>query len=113
MSSFPDGTLLRRKISTRGGHSPRWSPDGKELFYLQGDSLVAVSVRPASRGITLGTPQELFSSPDLQLGYAPSIDGRRFLTIEPVDEPLPPAVHVVENWHDGLNRPAAEAGIGW
>lgn len=113
VGSFPDGTLLRRKISTRGGHSPRWSPDGKELFYLQGDSLVAVSVRSAVRGITLGTPQELFSSPDLRLGYVPSIDGQRFLTIAPVGEPLPPAVHVVENWHLGLGRTAAEAAVGW
>jgi Tol biopolymer transport system component len=113
VGSFPDGALMRRKISTRGGRSPRWSPNGKDLFYLQGDSLVAVSVQSASRGITLGSPQELFSSPDLSLGFAPSTDGQRFLTIEPVGEPLPPAVHVIENWHGGLNRPAAEAGIGW
>jgi len=113
VGSFPDGALLLRKISTRGGRSPRWSPNGKDLFYLQGDSLVAVSVQSASRGITLGSPQELFSSPDLSLGFAPSTDGQRFLTVEPVGEPLPPAVHVIENWHGGLNRPAAEAGIGW
>ncbi len=69
VGSFPDGTLLRRKISTRGGRSPRWSPDGKELYYIQGDSLMAVSVNSSGRGITVvGSPQELFSSPALEPG---------------------------------------------
>ena len=113
VGSFPDGTLLRRKISTRGGRDPRWRPDGKELYYRQGDSLMAVFVQSSSRGITLGSPQKLFSSADLKLGFAPTIDGQRFLMIGPVDETPPPAVHVVEDWHNGLRMPVAEAGFGW
>ena len=31
-------------VSTDGGHRPRWSRDGRELFYRQGDALMAVSV---------------------------------------------------------------------
>jgi serine/threonine-protein kinase len=113
VGSFPDGNLFRRKVSNRGGRNPRWSRDGKELYYRQGDALMAVSVQPSSGGITLGNPEELFSTPNLSLGFAPSLDGQRFLTIEPVGETPPPAVHVVENWHDGLDRSAAEAGFGW
>jgi hypothetical protein len=74
---------------------------------------MALSVRPAGSDIALGRPQELFTSPNLSLGFALSSDGQRFLTIEPVGETPPPAVHVIENWHDGLNRPSAEAGFGW
>lgn len=113
VGSFPDGTKLRRKISARGGRGPQWSPDGKELFYLHGATLMAVSVQPAGGEITLGIPQELFSSADLSLGFAPSLDGQRLLTIMPVSEPPSPAVHVVENWHGALGRPDSEAGFGW
>jgi hypothetical protein len=74
---------------------------------------MAVSVNSSGRGITVGSPQELFSSPALSLGYAPSVDGQRFLTIEPVGETPPQAIHVVENWHDALSVPAAEAAFGW
>ena len=112
LGSFPNGDILRRKVSTKGGRAPRWSPDGTELYYIQGDSLMAVSVLPAGQDIALGPPQELFSSPDLISGFAPSNDGRRFLTIAPVGETPPPAVHVVENWHDALDRPV-ESAFGW
>lgn len=105
LRSFPDGTELRRKISAQGGRSPQWSRDGKELFYVQDATLMAVSVQASGGEITLGTPQKLFSSADLSLGFAPSLDGQRFLTIVPVSETPPPAIHMVENWHAALGRP--------
>jgi len=32
------------KASTSGGLYPLWSPNGKELFYCNGDSVMAVAV---------------------------------------------------------------------
>ena len=40
--SFPDGTG-RRQISTSGGTQPRWSRDGKETFYVERDTLMALA----------------------------------------------------------------------
>jgi Tol biopolymer transport system component len=42
--SFPDVNKGRWQISASGGDSPLWSPDGRELFYLNGDAVMAVSV---------------------------------------------------------------------
>ena len=33
----------KRPVSTNGGHQPRWRGDGKEIFYVEEDMLVAVS----------------------------------------------------------------------
>jgi hypothetical protein len=42
----------RVPISTQGGASPRWRPDGKELFYIRGDNtLVGVDLRADERAI--------------------------------------------------------------
>ena len=42
--TFPDVNQGRWQISTNGGDSPLWSPDGKELFYRSGDSILAAEV---------------------------------------------------------------------
>ena len=34
----------KRQVSTNGGNKPRWSQDGRELFYRIGNSLMGVSV---------------------------------------------------------------------
>jgi hypothetical protein len=35
----------RRQISTNGGEIPLWSPDGRGLFYYNGEAIMAVSVK--------------------------------------------------------------------
>src|SRR5512139_3168159 len=43
---FPDvNSGERKQVSTSGGDSPLWSPDGRELFYRNGDSVMAVPVK--------------------------------------------------------------------
>src|SRR5262249_36534206 len=46
-------------VSTTGGSSPRWSPDGKELFFRSDGKLMAVDVETAPR-LRLGKPRVLF-----------------------------------------------------
>jgi Tol biopolymer transport system component len=41
---FPDVDSDRQKVSTDFGFMPRWSPDGRELFYWAYDGLMVVSV---------------------------------------------------------------------
>ena len=69
-------------VSTRGGTAPMWSRDGRELFYREGESMMAVRVSPRGE---LAVPQKLFdmgfaANPN-EPGYDVHPDGR-FLTIE-------------------------------
>jgi Tol biopolymer transport system component len=48
------------QISTAGGRNPRWSRDGREIFYAQGESLMAAPVSVAGGTLRPGTPVELF-----------------------------------------------------
>ncbi len=93
---FPDGSG-KQQVSVNGGGSPHWRRDGKELFYLENDTLVAVSVA-TNPGFAIGATRRLFKNSDLNNGFAVSADGQRFLLVEPT-EPVPqPVFRVVENW---------------
>ena len=98
---FPEGEG-KWPVSRSGGEDPRWSRDGKELVYVDGDTLVAVAVE-TTPGFSAGQASRLFSDLSLQRGnyqnYDVSPDGRRFVTVENVDVD-PTRVHVVENWFE-------------
>ena len=112
---FPDAGGLRR-VSANGGSQPRWRADGKELFYVEGDRLMAVPVS-TSPELTVGTPKLLFSSPglllngDRVLNYDVTPDGQRFVVWEPIEaeEEVQQSIRVVQNWFaefkDGQTEP--------
>ncbi len=93
---FPDGSG-KRQISVNGGTSPSWRRDGKELFYLEEDTLVVVSVATEPR-LAIGGTRRLFTNSSLANGYAPSADGQRFLLAEALGPVPPPVFRLVENW---------------
>ena len=82
---FP-GPGERRQISTDGGTQPLWSPDGRELFYRNGDAVLAVSIE-LDPELIVGKPQVLFeravgySIHTNVRGYDVSADGQRFLML--------------------------------
>ena len=90
---FPGPEGSRHQISLAGGQSPRWSRDGRELFFVtdaRPRRLLAVDVRTAP-AFTAGRPREVFSA-DFELpggssGYDVSPDGRRFLVLRDVETP--------------------------
>jgi hypothetical protein len=49
-------------VSTSGGVEPRWSHDGRELYYRKGQDIWAVAVDPGAR-LSLGQGQRLFGGP--------------------------------------------------
>jgi eukaryotic-like serine/threonine-protein kinase len=57
---FP-GTGGKWQISTDGGTEPRWSKNGHELFYVRGNSLIAVPYSVEKNSFQAGKPQTLFS----------------------------------------------------
>ncbi len=82
VAAFPP-TGEKSVVSTAGASSPRWSRDGRELFYMSGDRqlmAVAVGTPPALR---LGPPRALFGLIGRRIwkDYDVSPDGRRFLAI--------------------------------
>ena len=89
-------------VSRNRGEDPRWSRDGKELFYVEGATLMAVAVETTA-GFSAREPLRLFSELSLPRGnyqnYDVSPDGRRFVVVEDV-EVEPPRIRVVQNWYE-------------
>jgi len=102
-----EGPAGKWQVSTRGGHDPVWSRDGRELFYLTDDyKLMTVPIAPGEH-FTPGTPQPLFNV-RYEVGqrrnvYCVSPDGKRFLFQLPVGETNTPMTAVV-NWRAGTGR---------
>jgi Tol biopolymer transport system component len=103
--SFPE-PHRKWRISTDGGAQPRWSPDGRELFYRNGDKMMAVSVSTGPE-FAPGRPELLFEGRySLGIGaqapvtnYDVSPDGQRFVMVRPEESSGPAQFHVILNWH--------------
>jgi serine/threonine-protein kinase len=112
VSPFPDVDKGRWKVSSNGGVSPLWAPDGRELFYFgEGDSSVMAVAVETGQGFTAGTPKKLFArTPYIGGGSTPGTpwdvhpDGKRFLMMKPVPNAGPQKVNVIVNWVQELKR---------
>ena len=110
---FPDVNRGRWQVSPGGGIKPVWSRNGRELFYLDGRSLLAVPVQTATT-FTAGTPVKLFEGPYFTaLGgrsFDVSPDGQRFVMIRETPEQgqrSDESIAVVLNWKEELKRRVA------
>jgi hypothetical protein len=111
VQSFPAGDG-KFQVSINGGVQPRWSRDGKELYYLSLDrKLMAVPVKIAP-DFEYGAPKELFQTYTLGAGgfvyvfrYDVAADGR-FLVLNGVDEGSneSPPFTVVLNWSEASKK---------
>ena len=111
---FPGVDGGRWQVSSGGGTQALWSPDGRELYFvdLQG-RIMAASVRPGPAFVA-DSPRILFNglivrNPDGFPGrmYDVSPDGRRFLVSkgsESDDTAPAPQIVVVQNWFEELKR---------
>jgi hypothetical protein len=106
IASFPRPNK-RIQISTSGGSHPRWRGDGRELFYICGQTLMAVGVRAGRDVIEAATPRPLFKLPapsaSLTSSYDVAKEGRTFLVREPLESPQP--LELIENWPALLRNP--------
>ena len=93
-------------MSSNGGTNVRWSPDGSEIFYVEGGTLVAVRVSISDQDFSVGTSTKLFHHPRLgewqRTNYDVSLDGRRFLVPQAVGGTAQPSIRVVQNWYEGF-----------
>jgi eukaryotic-like serine/threonine-protein kinase len=76
----PAGAKVR--VSAGGGSPPSWRRDGRELFYFEGEKLMAVDVK-LGNSPEIGVPHKLFDALTISNRWTVFEDGRRFLFIEP------------------------------
>jgi serine/threonine protein kinase len=98
------------QISSNGGAQPRWSRNGKEIFYVSLESKMmaaTLKVSPNAQSLESETPEILFpvriaNGPVLpganKQQYAVSGDSQRFLVNLAADEGATPPITVIVNW---------------
>ena len=98
---FPEGGERWKVSVENSGAQPRWSQDGAEIFYVEGDTLIAAAVS-TEPSFSLRQRRRLFQSALLRGNFVPnydvSADGNRFVVVEPVGEGPQPAIKIVQNW---------------
>jgi len=83
---FPDMRGFKRQVSAAGGVSPRWSHDGRELFFLDESRFMVAAPITLGETLVVGEPKRLFDTSPYNLGsvgYDVAPDGR-FLMVRPV-----------------------------
>jgi len=108
--AFPDGKH-KCKVSTAGGTSPAWSPNGDRLFYEANGALMSADVTIAGKELHAGNPLALFPLPPSRFAHdsgnaggplmGPGIcvtrDGR-FLVERSQQEKTGPTIAIILNW---------------
>jgi roadblock/LC7 domain-containing protein len=113
VQSFPAGAG-KGQVSTAGGAEPRWSRDGKEIFYISADGkLTAVDVKTAPK-FEAGAAHALFDAqiPTVSLAggafhYDVAANGKRFLVNSAVLDraaSAPTSITVILNWQTAVKR---------
>ena len=111
---YPDGVPVR--VSSNGGYEPLWSRDGRELFYRQGNAMMAVAVKTDGE-FEFSPPVQLFSGRYFKdpLGDRRNYDvaDGRFLLILPGNESAavaPRSIVVVQNFSEELKQRVRPSG---
>src|SRR5262249_52196713 len=102
------GSGQRSQISADGGMEPVWARNGLELFYRNGDKMMAVDVQTGTT-FRAGSPRVLFQGEYARIfwgeaDYDVSPDGQRFLMIKTEAQPASNELHLIVNWFVELER---------
>jgi serine/threonine-protein kinase len=95
-------------VSAEGGTEPAWARGTGELFYRQGDAVMAVEVKTAP-ALQVGKPRRLFVGHYSRAGgvfaqYDVTADGQRFLMVRSGNQEAATRINVVINWFEDVNR---------
>ena len=114
---FPDVDKGKIQVSTNGGLSPRWTPDGKKLLYLNSQNELMIVTVETEPTLKLGTPRILFESKYVgdtaSEGTVWDIhpDGKRLLMMQNPGSPDeedsaggPKKITIVLNWDEELKQ---------
>jgi Tol biopolymer transport system component len=103
----------KTQVSLEGGFYPRWSGAGDELFFVTGNTLMAVEVDTRD-GLRVGEPTALFDGDgldatlnvgtNLRTTYDVSRDGQRFVVVQDIEGEVTAPIVVVENWYEAFRN---------
>jgi eukaryotic-like serine/threonine-protein kinase len=98
----PEAVAATVQVSSGGGHEPRWSHAGNELFYRTNDWQVWSVNWRSGKQIEFSKPVMLFRLPEG--AQYDVVDGKRFLVIEPAG-PTSGPLFVILNWNPEAQNP--------
>ena len=101
--SYPNPDI-EVQVSTGGGTLAAWRRDERELYYRQGDAMMAVDVVTEPK-FSVGRPRVLFRGEFAAIqgkNYDVAPDGQRFLTVQTVNPIAPRDISLVLNWMTDL-----------
>jgi serine/threonine-protein kinase len=89
-----------RRVSVEGGSEPAWGPGGRELFYRQGTTMMAMTID--ATGQVQSGPAVLFDGDFVRgtldtANYDVMPDGR-FVMVQRSSQSAEPTLHVLINW---------------
>ena len=98
----------RQQVSLDGGTGPVWAPNGREIFFRNGNAFLSADISRTPQ-IRVGRSRVLFTG-----GYAPPTisspgydvtpDGNAFIMVQPYAETVVSRMIVVVNWFEELKR---------
>jgi hypothetical protein len=104
---FPHGSG-KWQISTSGGSEPYWRREGKELFYMNGNAMMAVAIKASTAGFEPSAPVKLFEAPATgNIGrnrFVATPDGQRFLIVTARNQVSLDPIQMVLNWQSLLKH---------
>jgi serine/threonine-protein kinase len=106
-----EGSGGKWQISTQGGGEPVWARSGKELFYRDGDKMMAVAVETKPQ-FTAGKPKLLFEGhyetsnyTNYLRNYDVSLDSQHFLMVKAGEQVTSATqISIILNWFEELKR---------
>jgi len=101
------------RVSLNGGTEPRWSRDGREIFFREGKEMMVAEVR-TDPAVSISKPRALFEGlyevMDGPINYDVTPDGRRFLMVKMERSEAPTELRVVTGWDRELRKALPSGG---
>ncbi|MBI3189323.1 MAG: PD40 domain-containing protein, partial [Ignavibacteriales bacterium] len=106
-----DGTAGKWGVSINGGNNPRWSRDGKTIFFQSSGKALGAAVRVVQSAIVVDSVHTFFDfeSRGIFRGFAGGIqdvsgDGQKFLFLVTEQHQTSPPITLVVNWNEELKK---------
>ena len=104
---FPDVSGGKWRISTDGGREPQWGPNGRELLYRLGTTIMTARIETEPAFVNF-SPQALVEASAQGFTHDLAPDGQRFLMLKesaPADDSTAlNQLILVQNWFSELER---------
>jgi Tol biopolymer transport system component len=102
LQAFPESRGIVYPVSTGGGAAPRWSGDGKSIYFTTEETMMVVPVTMTGSTVKVGKPSPAFSAhvpfQTFRAQYVLSRDGRLLVSNTQVDEASVSPITLILNW---------------